>query len=78
VCRRIGAVEGGLERVAAGVEAAPPLWCDRVRGRGKLGGGRGGPMREGCGRRQGLGQDVGHYIPCKRDWNHEMDDRRSE
>jgi hypothetical protein len=51
VGRRIGAVRGGLERVAAGVEAAPPQWCERVRGRGKLGGGRGGPMREGCGRR---------------------------
>jgi hypothetical protein len=25
-----------------------------------------------------LGQDVGHYIPWKRDWNHRMDDRRSE
>jgi hypothetical protein len=51
VGRRIGATEGGLERVAAGVEAAPPLRCERVQGRGKLEGGRGGPMREGCGRR---------------------------
>jgi hypothetical protein len=46
VPRRLSKSSMGLSPVSAS-----SLWCERVQGREKLGGERGGPMREGCGRR---------------------------